>query len=84
MERKKKRKGREVKEQGETTGYIKKLLHTCVGSDVFLQCAKASEHLLTLATLVRLVLAVHWQVNFEIGRPSKAPSTLITLKRLLP
>ena len=68
----------------ETTEYTKGLLHTCVGSDVFLQCAKACEHLLTLATLVWFILAVHWQVNFEISRPSKAPSTLITLKRLLP
>jgi len=57
---------------------------TCVGSDVFLQCAKASKHLLTLSTLVWFIFTVHWQVNFEISRSSKTPSTLIALKRLLP
>lgn len=54
-----------------------------MGSNVFLQRAEACEHLLALPTLVRFILTVHWEVDFEISGTCKTPATLIALKWLL-
>lgn len=57
---------------------------TCVCSNVLLQRAKSSEHLLAFATFVRLVLAVHGHVHFEVSRACKTPAALGAFERLLP
>lgn len=56
---------------------------TCVGSDVFLERTKSRKHLFTLPTLVRFILTVYRQMDFEVRGACKAPAALLTLKWLL-